>query len=372
MKTAIISDLHLGKAAGHDLLRRPDISAQLLAKLTEADRLILLGDAVELRESPVADALHAARPFFEELGDAMAGKPIVLVPGNHDYQLALPLLDGHRLNGGRPLNSDEHFDAHATKNAGGLLGTFAKWLEPAQTELRYPGIWLRDDVYATHGHYMDWHGTVPTIERLAIGLARRVTGHKNHEQPETGLTPDDYERSINPVYSLAYALAQSASPGRQLAGGGRSVDMWERLNGTRPGARARAEAAFAGIAIPTAVAALNRLGLGPLKPDLSAVELRRAGLRSIAAVVAALELDAAHVIFGHTHRSGPWDGDDVTDWKLGNGGQLWNSGSWIHEVAFTGPRPHESPYYPSVICWVDDEPGSVPRLERTLQELPAD
>jgi hypothetical protein len=149
--------------------------------------------------------------------------------------------------------------------------------------------------------------------------------------------------------------------------------MWERLNGTRGGAWAKIESRLAkGAAIPAAVGALNKLGLGPLKPDLDAIALRRAGLGSMAAVVAALGIDAQHVIFGHTHRSGPWPRDSE-GWDLLGGGRLWNSGSWIHEPVFLGPEPAESPYFPGVVVWVDDEPGMPPRLERVLEahELPA-
>ncbi len=369
MSTAVISDLHLGKAAGHDLLRRPEVRNQLFERLQEADRVVLLGDVVELREGPIADAMDIARPFLEELGSACAGKPLIVVPGNHDYQLAEPLLEQHRLNGAHPLDVDASIADPAT--VPGPLGRICTWLQPAQAELRYPGVWLRDDVYATHGHYMDWHNTVPSFERLAIGLAERVVGHGRRKQPSTGMTPDDYERAIHPVYSLAFSLAQSATPGRQLAGGGTSVNLWERINGTRPGTRAKAEAAFANrIAIPGIVGALNKLGLGPLEPDLSAIGLRRAGLAAMADAITALEIDAPHVIFGHTHRSGPWPKDDRSDWALPSGGRLTNSGSWIHEAPFVGDQGRESPYYPSVICWIDDEPGSEPRLERLLEELP--
>jgi hypothetical protein len=145
--------------------------------------------------------------------------------------------------------------------------------------------------------------------------------------------------------------------------------MWERLNGTRGGALAKLESRLAkGAAIPAAVAALNKLGLGPLKPDLDAIALRRAGLDSMRAVVGALGIDARHVIFGHTHRSGPWaERDDAAGWALPGGGTLWNSGSWIHEPAFLGTDPFGSPYFPGVVVWVDDEPGTPPRLERVLE-----
>ena len=75
-------------------------------------------------------------------------------------------------------------------------------------------------------------------------------------------------------------------------------------------------------AFPLTIAALNRLGIGPLKADLSGVELRRAGLRAMGEVVARLGIDARHVIFGHTHRSGPLPDDDAGEWRLAGGGQL--------------------------------------------------
>ncbi len=93
MRTAIVSDLHLGSAFGEDVARDESVRRPLIEEVTGADRLVLLGDVLELREKPLAATLSSARPFFEELGAAMAGRPIVLVPGNHDHRLAEPLLE---------------------------------------------------------------------------------------------------------------------------------------------------------------------------------------------------------------------------------------------------------------------------------------
>jgi predicted phosphodiesterase len=358
VRTAVVSDIHLGKAAGNDVVRRPEVRRRLLEGIAAADRLVLLGDVVELRESPLADAMAAARPFFEELGDAFAGKPVVLVPGNHDYQLGASLRQARALDGGRAAL---RVADSAPPPADGPLARIADWARPAELELAYPGVWLRDDVYATHGHYLDWHNTVPTIEVLAIGIAERIVRHGPRVRDR--MTPDDYEAALAPVYELAYTLAQSSRNGRQLAGGGRSARMWERLTGQGGGARARAEAAVANAGVHAGVATLNRLGLGPLDAELSGVGLRRAGLRSMAAVAHALGIDARHVIFGHTHRSGPWPRDGE-GWALPGGGRLTNSGSWIHEPVFVGDRPAESPYLPGVVVWVDDD--AEPRLERLL------
>ncbi len=93
MRTAIVSDLHLGGASGEDLGRDPAIRRTLLDEIPAADRLVLLGDVLELRELPLARVLESVQPFFEELGEAMAGRRVVLVPGNHDHRLAEPLLE---------------------------------------------------------------------------------------------------------------------------------------------------------------------------------------------------------------------------------------------------------------------------------------
>ena len=64
--------------------------------MSDADTIVLLGDVIELREGPVAGVLEVARPLFERLGAAAAGKRVVLVPGNHDHELVEPFLARQR------------------------------------------------------------------------------------------------------------------------------------------------------------------------------------------------------------------------------------------------------------------------------------
>ncbi len=358
MSTAVVSDLHLGKAAGHDLLRRGEIRERLLDR---AGRRRPAGAAGRRRRAARgADRVGHAQPpsrSSRSSASAFAGKPVTLLCGNHDYQLAAPLLERTALDGGPESLTVENTD-RPLPDTDTPTGRIATWLEPTDFTLAYPGLWIRPDVYATHGHYMDWHGTVPTIEVMAIGLAQRVVARKSRVQAQ--MTPADYEAALAPVYELAYTLAQSSRNGRQLAGGGRSVDMWERLNS--PGAERRSwpGAPRSPPRSPPSTGSASARS----RPELSAVELRRAGLRSIGAVVGALGIDAEHVIFGHTHRSGPWPRDDASGWRLENGGRLWNSGSWVHEPAFLGAEPEQSPYFPGVVTWVDDD--GPPRLERLL------
>ena len=128
-----------------------DPRASLLEEIAGADRLVLLGDVVELRDLPLGAALDAARPFFEELGEAMGEREVTLVPGNHDHRLAEPLLERARARRRRRARARAPRRAPATAPAPRSPPGSA----PAELRIAYPGVWLRDDVYATHGHYMD-------------------------------------------------------------------------------------------------------------------------------------------------------------------------------------------------------------------------
>jgi len=94
------------------------------------------------------------------------------------------------------------------------------------------------------------------------------------------------------------------------------------------------------------VAGLNRLGLGPVRADLSGPALRRASLRAMGEVARRLVPDARHVIFGHTHRFGPLPVDDATEWASPAGARLHNCGSWIFERYLVGDEDDGHPYWP--------------------------
>jgi hypothetical protein len=115
------------------------------------------------------------------------------------------------------------------------------------------------------------------------------------------------------------------------------------------------------------IAALNRAGLGPLSGNLSGTALRRAAVVAMGEVVARLGIEADHVVFGHTHRSGPWPPrDDPADWVIPTGARLWNAGCWIYSRAFLTGVPNESPYWPGVCVRVGAE--GAPELDRLLGE----
>src|SRR6201996_6140522 len=260
MKTAIVSGLPLGTTSGSDVLRDPAIRAVLLEELRGADRLVLLGDVIELRERPLGAALDLALPALAEVGAAVGDAEVFRVPGNHDARLAEPLLDGLSI-AGAPLALDSTADPSP-----GPTAAIAAALAPAHLRIAYPGVWLRDDVYAIHGNYMDAHLTLPRAECVAVALIRRFAGDLPDEA-----TPADYERLLRPIYGLSFGAAQSMRRRPRPRDHGPSEAAWELIAGERPDRtrtrRAKVRAVRA--AFPLAVAGVNRLLHADFDADIS-------------------------------------------------------------------------------------------------------
>ncbi len=389
------------------MLRRAELRAPLLEVVREVDRLVLLGDVLELRHGPPREALAAARPFFEDLGRTLAGRELVVGAGNHDHALIEPWLARRGAEAApETLGVEQLLDVSA---ASSMVRQIAEWAAPARTVVAYPGLWVRSDVYAMHGHYLDCHLTVPTLERLSVAAMSRVLG-----RPAAGFgRVEDYEAVAGPVFAWRDAVARDARTGNALNGLA-TVSAWRTLRGAehaedsssipdttatphaapsaasdglptvsalglaagdsrkgrdaftaarRSAARKLRRGALVG-AFPLAVSALNRAGLGPLRADISTSELRRAGLLAIGEVAARLDLGDAYVIFGHTHRAGPLPGDRESEWRGRGGARLVNSGCWTYDSVFLTPTPGESPYWPGTCVLVEDT--GPPVLKRLL------
>ena len=356
MRSAVISDLHLGDWMS--VLESPHARQVLIGELESADQVVLLGDLLALREAPLPEVLERARPFLQELGEALRGRRVVIVPGNHDHQLAGPLLERQRLDGGR---GSLQLERSVEPGEPGPAGAVAGYLDGAEVAVAYPGLWLRPDVYATHGHYLDCHMTVPRPDCLLAELMQAAVGRL----PEQGAAPGDYEAVLAPLYAFAYSHAQAGSPN----GGGRSAaarrrltrETWRWLKDRRGSPQWAAAGAIAYGALATA----NRVGLRRFRADLSIAELGRAGVRAMAEVVRRLGAKSDYVIFGHTHRAGPLG--DEPGWTLADGTRLVNTGSWVYSSGLIGDAARPSPYWPGSCAVVGD--AGPPELRGLLDEL---
>jgi predicted phosphodiesterase len=276
---AVVSDLHLGIHTGADLLRSPEVQTSLFDALADADEVVLLGDSIELRDGSLRDSLGRALPFFEALGGVLGGRRVTIVPGNHDHRLAEDAL-------GRSaqLGLEQRFEVRA----GDALGPVVRALGDTRVELAYPGVWLRDDVYATHGHYLDCHSDAATFECRARALVERV-----RRLPRDGYaSAADYEAALAPIYRLIHWAVQPAGVRAAAHGARRLVRRWERPRADA-GARAR-------LGLPAMEQVVRNLGIG-----------------------------ARHVVFGHLHNPGRWE--------TSGGAELVNAGSWVDDATSVSP-----------------------------------
>ena len=308
-------------------MRRPAVRRRLIAELDRVDHLVLLGDSIELRDGPLGDALTAAAPFFDDLGSSLAGRRVTIVAGNHDHQLASAWLERRRAEEtGGPLGLEQL----SRPNPADPLARLARRMPAVELVLAYPGLWVRPDIYATHGHYLDCHNQVATFECLARAVSERLTARPRR----CYRTPDDYEVVLAPVYRTIYRVAQSRRAHR-LAGAAKAmVRAWEKAAGYR-GTQGR-------------------------------LSLSSGGLGAMAQVVDGLGIDARYVIFGHLHRPGPLDGD-AQSWRTRSGTRLVNAGCWIYEPRYLRATAAESPPSPGTCVLVRDE--GPPELRRLLDGL---
>lgn len=326
MRTLVISDLHLGSRVDRDVLRAPGPRARLLRALADVDRLVLLGDVVELTEARPRDAMAIAEPVLRDIGGVLGpGREVVLVTGNHDRLLIRDWLRVPE----RRLRLDSVVPADASR----LLERVVGWLGSggARVTVRHPGVWIDDRIWASHGHYLDRH----LLPESAFGIARGLLGRL----PRDGAAPMEYEQR-----SSATALEGPIS---------RLLPRWLSRWIDDLGAAAR-HATMVGTRVAVGTAA-NSERRARLRSRLLGVQMLRASIPAYARVVHRLGVDADHVLFGHVHRLGPLGDDDPAHWVGPDGTpRVWNTGCWVHEPLLLHRADPSHIYWPGGALLVQD------------------
>ena len=314
MRTLVISDLHLGQIGGISVLTLQRPLERLLETVRQCDRLVLLGDVIELAESHSSYSVPIAEPILRALASALpTGAEVVFVPGNHDH----PLISSWSRAQGEALGRD----AVVPHDASPLLTDVVEWLGGDRVQVRYPGVWLADDVWATHGHYLN-HYLRPIS---SFGLL-----HPRHRQrPADARQPSEYEHTGS---SEARPHMRDGLPPQ------RRVDR----------------------IIPTTLA--------PLTARVLSRQVLHHSLPALAHTAHELGVQARWVIFGHVHRLGPLPRDKAAAWSGFNDGQsLLNTGSWRFEPVIGHRVRHPHPYWPGGAVVIEDD--GIPKAVGLLDDL---
>jgi hypothetical protein len=327
VRTLVVSDLHLGSRQGRDLLRDRAAHRVLLDALAGVDRLVLLGDIVELLEGRPREAMSVAEPLLRAVGQALGGeREVIVVPGNHDRELIGAWLDAHV--------AELSVDTMVPADAGPELAALADWLAPARVSVHYPGVWLAEGIWATHGHYLDRH----LLPVSAFGIARGLLGPR----PAEFASPADYE--AGPHLTRLEALLTGRLP-RAL-----SALLDEIAGALRAAAMARSPSGPHG--------RLTR-NVAPVLARLLGLQMRRAAIPALAQVVTHLQVSAHTVIFGHVHRLGPGAADDPAEWAAPSGApRILNTGCWVYEPLLLAHAQPPHPYWPGGSVLLEDHEAS--------------
>lgn len=333
MKTLVVSDLHLGNRAEHDVLRLAVARERLLAAVDRVDRLVLLGDTMELMTRHPERSMAVAEPVMRALGQRLGpNREVILVPGNHDG----PLI--HRW--ARSQDGRLEVSTAVPPDASPALEALVSWLSPARARISYPGVWLGERVWATHGHYLDRH----LIPESALGVRRGRLGR----EPVSPTRPAEYERARRRRRRSGEPLAQRLMS-RPV---GTLLELLAELLRAGP--------------VPQLAQLLLRTGLAPVTAAVLDTQMRHSGIPAMAGVARRLGVDAEWVVFGHVHRRGPIDSER---WPDAGGTRFVNTGAWLYDPLLVDRAVPPHGYWPGGAVLLDD--GATPRSVGLLDDLGA-
>ncbi len=334
MRTLVISDLHIGQPGGTAVLERKRPLEILSETLSGFDRLVLIGDTIELTEGSRAHSALTCAPILRRLGQSVG--EILLLPGNHDHRLIEPWARDQ----GRGLEREQQVPPDVTP----MLAEMVGWLSAsgAKVEVHYPGVWLSDNIWATHGHYLNHflrpiasfgrhpkeHRRGPAGPMLPADFEHVVYGEQKPERIEGVPTPRLHDRLI--PWRLAPAVSWA-------------LDLQARRH-----------------ALPAFSQVTSALGLAGSPAAASGAGEAR-GIP---------EPRAEYALFGHIHRFGPLPLDNPREWTTPAGLQLMNVGSWRYEPVLVTGADGMNPYWPGGCVMITED--GVPRGVQLLSELTAD
>ena len=248
----------------------------------------------------------------------------------------------------------------APEDAGPFAVRLAERAAPARVSVAYPGLWLRDDVYAIHGHYSDLHTTVPTFERLAAGAMARWVVHLPDRRGD--------RRRLRGRARAALRVDAHARPALRE----RRADRRRRRLGARVGRAGGGGAPRASAARRGARRRLRGRGRRASTRSASARSTATSPARRCAAAGSAACARCCGASASPRRgccsatRTAPARGRATTcsEWTTAGGTRLINTGSWCYQPHFLSAEPNRSPYWPGTAIRVGE--SGPPELIRLL------
>ena len=348
---------------GRRRARPPQALDVAVRALEGVDRLVLLGDTLELRQRPGADALAVAEPVMRAIGDALGpAREVVIVAGNHDHALVARLAGLARSpRAPEPLSLEERV-APARRRRGSPSASPAGWRR-RRSRSPTPACGCATTSTPCTATTSTCHCAIPTLEVLgARDGAHGRRGRATRRRPTT--TRRCWRRSTPGSRPAPSAPSRRGARRRR-----HRIKAWNALEG--PG-RAHAEPRRAARRLSGSAVR----GCQPRRPRAAAARpqrpaLRRGGLAGWRGRARRLGLAPAHLVFGHTHRTGSSSGDEAGEWRTAAGTRLHNAGCWVFETHFMGRAPQgASPYWPAARSRVDETGRRA--CERLLGDLPGE
>ena len=258
----------------------PSCARRCSRRVADVDRLVLLGDVLELRHGPLREALAAARPFFEDLGAGARRARARDRRGQPRPRAGGTVARAPRRRG-RSRRRSASSSCSSPREASPTLERIAGWAAPARVTRR-----LSRPVGA------------PRRLRHARPLPRLPSHHpharapqRRRDEPRAGTPGRDVRerRGLRGDAAPGVRVARrrrprrahrrraqrhrhGAAPGARSAAAVTAATAARRSTAARRrrmlarGRRRAAQARWPG-AFPLAVAALNRAGLGPLRAE---------------------------------------------------------------------------------------------------------
>ena len=288
------------------------------------------------------------------------------MPGNHDYRLVSPWLEWRSRNGPEPLGLEERAGPEGVHRR---TRHRAAWSQPASARRRLPG-------HLAARRRLRHPRPLPRPPRhgpdASSASAPAFMAPLRRRCPADGATrPTTTRRRSRRCTRWMHALAQRVGDGARGGAGQRLGRAPGALIARRRATRGRAHASSLRRGFPVGDRGAQPAGLGPVKADLSR---RRAAprlpARRSARSSSAWASTPRHVIFGHTHRSGPLARRRRGRVAGAGGARLVNTGCWVYEPHV--PRPPTGAARTGRAPRSSSTSGGAPQLRAPARGLDAD